>query len=304
MKLLITLLSSNGLIYLKESYKSLETQLPVDFEYDIVIIINTLNNNYYNKVINDTYLKHKNIIRTESNGNPGKGHNSVINYFKNNNEYDYLFMIDGDDFVYPWAFQRLEHYLKYEPDILCLMFHDLIKLNTTQNKLYYNIKNKNSLITHNNSESKDGWFLYKGVNPFKNPIFKCGTPGRIVLLSKKSLSQKITYDENVSLFDDFYPFLQLTELSLLHKLNVFLVCDSDIYIYNTYNGSGATNVFFKDDSKFLKEEHIFRKSVENKFLSIQDFDLTKIPILELPKMDNENKKIKYITKLFDNIQIS
>ena len=35
------------------------------------------------------------------------GHNSCINLFKNRKQYDYLIHIDGDDFLYPYAFHQL-----------------------------------------------------------------------------------------------------------------------------------------------------------------------------------------------------
>jgi predicted O-methyltransferase YrrM len=281
MKLLVTLLSSSGLHFLKESYKSVKNQLPVKFKYDIVIIINTLNDEYYKQVKNDKLLKTAKIIRTESNGYPGKGHNSARKYFKKNKKrYDYLFTIDGDDFLYNWAFQRLEHYLKYKPDVLCLMFHD---------RLHIQSNNTIQFTIHNNINSKKLWYTVKSNSPFNNPIYECDTPGRIILYSQNSLKEIIKYDENVTLYDDYYPFIQILEYSVLNKLKIFNICDSDIYIYNKINNNSASSTFFKDKSKFENEEKIFKKSLENKFLAIKDFDLTKIPVLQLDQIDNKRK---------------
>ena len=36
------------------------------------------------------------------------GHNSLINLFKNRPIYDYMLMIDGDDFLYPYALNQLQ----------------------------------------------------------------------------------------------------------------------------------------------------------------------------------------------------
>ncbi|GAG29736.1 unnamed protein product, partial [marine sediment metagenome] len=75
MKLLITLLTSCGLKFLKQSYESVKNQLDNTLNYDIVIIVNTQDNNYYNEVLEN--FKNSKVVRTESNGKPGKGHNST-----------------------------------------------------------------------------------------------------------------------------------------------------------------------------------------------------------------------------------
>ena len=103
MKLLITILTSYNEYILYESYKSIKNQIDHNIDYDVFIIVNSLNNDYYNdvsKLFNNEKIK---IIETESNGKPGMGHNILINIFKNNINYDYLLPIDGDDFLYPYG---------------------------------------------------------------------------------------------------------------------------------------------------------------------------------------------------------
>ena len=80
-KLLIAVLTSSNLLALKESIKSIENQKNTKIKYQLVIIVNTLNDSYYEEVKSNIKKKYK-IIRTKSNGYPGKGHNSVLEFFK------------------------------------------------------------------------------------------------------------------------------------------------------------------------------------------------------------------------------
>ena len=49
--ILITLLTSNGLKYLKESVKCILNQKQTSFQYSLIIVVNTLNDEYYNTVV-------------------------------------------------------------------------------------------------------------------------------------------------------------------------------------------------------------------------------------------------------------
>ena len=102
MKLLVTLLASGKLNYLIESYKSAVNQIKVEnINYDICIIINTQNEQLYIDAFKYFQNKSVQFLRTESNGCPGKGHNSVLQNCKNyQHDYDYFLNIDGDDFLF------------------------------------------------------------------------------------------------------------------------------------------------------------------------------------------------------------
>ena len=107
MYILITILTSFNEYILYETYNSIINQKNHNLTYDIIIVVNSLNNNYYNDVIEEFTNIDVEIILTESNGKPGKGHNSCINLFKNRKQYNYMILIDGDDFLYPYALNQL-----------------------------------------------------------------------------------------------------------------------------------------------------------------------------------------------------
>ena len=67
------------------------------------------------------------VFKTESNGKPGKGHNSNLAHFKKQKKYTLLLPLDGDDFLYPYAFHQLsKSILLKKPDILVLQGNDLL----------------------------------------------------------------------------------------------------------------------------------------------------------------------------------
>ena len=53
--------------------------------------------------------------------------------------------------------------------------------------------------------------------------------------------------------------------------------DSEIYLYNRLNDESATEKYTKD--KAQQEEIVFRKSIQDRFLAIKDWDLRKLNFL-------------------------
>jgi len=82
-KFILCILTSSNEKLLKISYESALNQNNHNLDYTIIIIVNSLNPEYYNNVCEEFKDIDVEIIETESNGRPGKGHNSVINIFKN-----------------------------------------------------------------------------------------------------------------------------------------------------------------------------------------------------------------------------
>ncbi len=82
-----------------------------------VVVCNTLNTDYIPvaKEIAERY--NWTFIVTESNGTCSKGKNSVLDYFATT-DYDYLTLIDGDDYFEPKSLSILENVIaKHDPDV-------------------------------------------------------------------------------------------------------------------------------------------------------------------------------------------
>ena len=85
MKLMLTLLTSNDLHGLKRLVCNVKYELINNGFFDLypIIVVNTLSEDYYQEVLAEKFPFP--VIRTESNGKPGKGKNSCFNIFLDSN---------------------------------------------------------------------------------------------------------------------------------------------------------------------------------------------------------------------------
>ena len=303
--LLITILTTSNLDFLKQSYNSIEKQMKSIFNYKILIVVNTLNNEYFDlvkKTFNDT-----SIIRTESNGKPGKGHNSLFKIFSKQENFDYLLPVDGDDILYPCALLRLEKFLQYNPDLLFLPFTDILSKEYPNNKMHYGINDKCYLNFNNYViNMRNSWYK-ANKSPFQFNINNTNTPGRLILCSKKALDLNLKYDDTLNWYDDTYLFLQAFETAVLRKdYNIYLIDDNDIYLYNKLNNQSVTfNLKIENENKKLDEEKKFRKNILNKFLAIRDWNLSKFTFLTNEKNYDFDlkKKIEFTENIVSRMKI-
>ena len=302
--ILITLLTSNNIVFLKTAYQCLKEQLNTTLNYTIVIIVNTLDEIYYKQVI--TEFNNILIERTKSNGYPGKGHNSVLTYFRNHTEYDYIITLDGDDFLYPYALHNLEKYLQspYNPDILLLPFSDNITIRYNNNSLMYPISTKCYLAYNFKTDNLDMMDLIytTKLNPFTNHLRNINTAGRLFCLSRKALDMNLYYDEKLKWYDDVHVFLQILDYNTISSyFNIFYLEEFNIYLYNCLNNNSATNMFLKNtEHNYIEEDKLFRLSIKDKFLSIRRWDLKTIKVLHNPnnhQLFSIIDKIKWVKNL-------
>lgn len=76
-----------------------------------VIICNTQNEEYYKELMESEVASRFEVVRTESNGGAGKGHQSVLDYFLEREEYTHLIKLDGDDFFLPEGHRAIRHHI-------------------------------------------------------------------------------------------------------------------------------------------------------------------------------------------------
>lgn len=308
MRLLVAILTSSKPDLARLCYDSITSQHPSE---DIVVIVNSTNPHHLEDI--RSQMPPGTIIQeTESNGRPGKGHNSVLRHFQQHPEYDYVVMVDGDDFLYPRALTRLEHYLKYEPDLLFIAFHDILQSDVQakdSNVPFITFRNKCCLSYNVEANTVGEWHRVKGgINPFLGDINNMNTYARPFVFSRKSMNYDIFYDENMVLYDDFIVFLKAFELGILGKLNVFAAIDTNLYLYNATSIDAATNRYFSDENEptRIKENDYFQQSIKNRFLTLKQWDLKRFPLLELgqnSEPDNFITKCKFVDKLASNMRL-
>jgi len=248
-KILITILTSCDLKLLDLSIWSSINQ---DYEnYDIYIIVNSKNSIYYNEVKHFCSEKYpgkiKKIIETESNGKPGKGHNSCIQEF-NKTEYEYLVILDGDDFLYPCALRRLNNL--YEKG------HDIVLLDGNPSKITY--KNKFTESTNNNIKQfnyNNNIYIEQNIvnkisDDFNNII---ATPFRLISINKSfSNNNEKIYDEHMGIYDDYVTFLKIYDYFINNKYNIGFYSDPYIYIYNGNNALSVTKINNESENDKIK----------------------------------------------------
>lgn len=302
MKFFVAILTSSDAALCKLTYDTIINQEAHDLRYDIFIIVNSKNTDYYS-IILDTFKDVRipvKIIQTESNGYPGKGHNSVLNTFRNELDYDYCILIDSGDFFYPTAFHNLSMYLAYKPDILFVSYHDQLCTNIFHQSIPYICIDDKCILNYNiDNIAAKLWYETKGKNPFHHNINQLNTPGRPVLFSRKVCEYDILYDENMKLYDDFIVFIKSFELCILKSINMYLLIDSDIYLYNKLTENSATNAY-NNLTNQEDENNNFISSIKKKYLAIRDWDLKQIPRLSLGQFNDPGeliRKIKFLTNI-------
>ena len=304
-KYLITLLTSSNSKLLKLSYNTIKKQINHNFNYTVVIVVNTLNTEYFEEVLNEFKDIEVEIIETESNGKPGKGHNSLFEIFKKKKQYDYLIPIDGDDFLYPYAFHQLSKIIDSKnPDILVLQGNDILSWyndSTNSTDIYLN----NCFYLIKQDEYPDNkWKFNKNsvnINPFiKNNKFI--TPIRLILCNRKILNLNIThfYCEKCNVLDDYLFYLHFINIYIKNLLNIFIINSNHIYLYNDLSILSVHNTLD------LNNDYEYIQSYQSNFSDIINYFGNNWNVLELPFYYIEppfNKKYTNYKIVDESIQI-
>ena len=300
---LVCLLTSNNIDYLKLSLDCVLKQTKFS-DFHINIVVNTLNENYYNDVINNfkniTSYNLK-IIRTESNGKPGKGHNSIINIFKNNYKYKKLIMLDGDDFLYPDSIYKIDKlYSKNNYDVITLCGNTFLKyerFNIT------NVNNKYSFeYTFDVTEHK---YIKKMGTDYNTTI---ATPFRLLSLNRNLINKyEKLYDEQCYTYDDYLMFLIIYKEYFKNDLNILLLSCATMYMYTKFNCNDKASTISKDETSSIIDENKICKNYI-KSMNINELkceNLNIIPYTDLfPNYDDNVSRKFYIDILSNSLKLA
>ena len=208
-----------------------------------IVVCNTLNVDYV-PVAKAIAEKHGwKFIVTESDGTSSKGKNSVLDYFAST-EYDYLTLIDGDDYYEPESLGILRRTIeKYDPDVVGLIGSSVI----------YNDKR----ISLDEWEASSEWEekCRKGIDTQSNVrklflLFFQATNlikfNRFVIISKRCL-RFFRFSENIRI-SDIHLSLKLKHYAN-QQLVKYILLDSDkVYTYDG-NDFGCFAHFLRSDPK-------------------------------------------------------
>jgi hypothetical protein len=241
MNLLVAILTSRDDEKLKRCIESVLPQTS-----DVVVVCNTLDFSFVEqaRIVAEAY--NLEFLITESNGTPGKGKNSVKNYFLST-EYTHLIPVDGDDILLPNAVQIITNIVKSNnPDVIGLI-DGLMLLNEnfipTKNweKLRF-VQQRFAELT----EPKN----YKRLNLHIEKIRRISTQydnffNRFVLLSRKAASYA-NYNETLTGAEDIKQSLEFRLLKNEGILNYILLSSENVYLYDVTD-LGAVFAVCKSD---------------------------------------------------------
>jgi hypothetical protein len=292
MKLLVCALTSQDTDRLNRLLFSAHNQKK-KFDYAGVVMVNSLDKDYFveAKKVADKYGWM--CIGSESNGRPGKGKNACLTFFgEYDHGYDYMLLIDGDDFLYPTAFEQLEKLVKFKPDIVGLQTNDIIEK-------IYRPNNKHIQLTHNSylyswfDEMKNWHEEFPELSDYqKKMLGEVVTPDRIVLLSKQA-AKLLRCSETLPVYEDLTMSLQARYYSKNGNLNYINTSDTYIYVYDKTHESSVCKVYDKThNGDWSVYDIMFREDIKNIESEIKDFRAMDVPFVNCtkPTFSIEDKK--------------
>lgn len=229
MNVLLAILTSENIRKLERCIASVMPQIDVS---SIVIIINSLDTNYISEAQLLAGRYNIKSIVTESNGKPGKGKNSLIEYFLNS-EFSHVIPVDGDDILLPNAVEKLVSVgNNRNPDVLGLI-DGLVLLNDRTMPVTewqdHEVLLKRSI---DNTDPKNLKRLNIHVVKLKRVASEYGNAlNRFVLINKKAASY-IRYDERISSGEDVKQGMLLKLMQRDGELDYLILSSQSIYLYD------------------------------------------------------------------------
>jgi hypothetical protein len=283
--------------HLERCIWSVETQDPVPFDFDIVIVVNSLDEDY-SKQIQNRFGDEYDVFITESNGKSGMGHNARYDVYREiykEREFTHVMPIDGDDYYYPVAFQcvnELEKKSRFDFLSGSCPFVDTIRPappNDGRPKI----------------EIGDGTFLWSFLHhrtPVTPSIYWNGDvcPGGEppLCLSNKAIDCNFRYLDSVGLADD-YPHLCQAIIAYLNGDINFVGTDcNDIYVYDCLDdGSSSRKSQDLDPEKgwpFDRAGELEKEIKKQKYHILEGVTRQDLPYATLSQVWSESEKKQYI----------
>ena len=279
MSFLISILTSSNPELARLCYDSVTGQQRHDWDYHVLVDVNSRNPEHEGNIRNVLSGTNAEIVVTDSNGRPGKGHNSLIQLFRERLEFDYLVLIDGDDFLYPTAFHQLSKYLPASPQCLAVQTNDSLTREKREVR-HANLGNDWQLVSWFD-DCENWWSTHRMKNPFTEHIRVCATPARPILLHRSALAHlpRTAYGEEFRLYDDMIFFLNACEAWYRRptEFRLFFTSNTYIYLHNDMNPASMSNATVDYDA----EHSHFMKATQSGFESIRRWQLNELPHIQI-----------------------
>ena len=281
-KLLTAILTSEDLPRLERCIKSLMQSEP-----DCLVVCNSTNSQFQidaEKLCAKFPVK---FVNTESNGKLGKGKNAVLEQFIKT-DYDYLFQVDGDDFVYPGAIKKVNDIInRHDFDVLALTESevwdgiDLHRINEWITTDKFRDKINKILATfdpENLMKAVQNCKIGEEITDDKSGLH------RVIVWSKKAAT-KFRFDENLMVADS-PGYLDLKLMHLREEIKLELTNAKSIYIYDqTIQTAISSYDLLMDVAKYVWNQ--------------EDLGLTTdlfLDIIEIDEKITHKERLEYLKK--------
>lgn len=295
MKLLCACLTSSHIEYAVRCVKSFYDQVDHSIDFEVKVFVNTTSREY-ESIAKRTFVP-SSLVITESNGLPGKGKNSVINWFLANEQYTHLMIVDGDDLLYPVAFNRIEN-------ILSRISVDVIGLQRTDALVRENRQVRNIQISY--GFWLEGWF-HKQVNHagvmtkdvcqqwFDNKLNHLPTtPNRLMLINRHAASRSIRlwYSDTIQMCDDVTADWSAAALHFSGMAKYVLTSVTSIYVYDSTLDGVVERFYGSGDWAYERIRLRDDLMTYRKIIGDRGFD--EIPFITVDDLYSRDDKRRYL----------
>jgi len=286
MKIMLCILTSSCTTRLARLVNNLKEIRPVKgVTLSPVIVVNCLKDSYFQEVLKlEIPLP---VVRTESNGKPGKGKNSCLDLFLSS-DCDFISQIDGDDILYPTYLESLADHIKRVPNIDVLGTIPIDVLDRDPNI-------KGHLISLNKGFYAGVWGIslvpaHNGTaGPGEAKMFSEDLPNSvdfIILQSKKSALIKM--DENIAVGEDHLYSYQLLAEHQKGNLSYYHTMSSDLFLVDKTTEVSVQKTF----PQIYSVDELKEKTL--KYVKRERSSLLELPIIYKDLLLDQYSKEKWI----------
>lgn len=314
-KLLLVHLTSGDVDRLERGIEASEKlftteDLNVVIDYTIQIVVNTKTEGYFEEVVKRLGDRVGTIARTDSDGTPGTGKNSVFKHFRKcKTKYDYLFQVDGDDFLYPCALRQLSRLLDKTDmaDVVSFQSMDWLSTNFTDQMSYVPIIDKKLWLyswCHAEPNLREIPAFVYVTEPEFGKSGRIFTPGTSMILSRKFLvnHRNVVHTNEISLFEDYLYYLKLFKLHLDEKIKMVHTNNSYFYVYDKANENSVStkNCYYSEKEIGLLTGYVKDYNMMDK----HPRDDLEFIILGEPEEFSLEDKVIFTKKMFDTYKVN
>jgi hypothetical protein len=246
-------LSSQDIQLLEIVADTLEDQFQHSLNVRVTIVVNTRREAYFDEV-RDKFGSRFEVVQTESNGYPGKGHNSCIRMFQGRDE-DYMFMLDGDDFLYTPALMTAEIAInQFQFDLLGFVPGDSLNSLTVEPETNYKLSapykvsiehRANYKIVIDSDDRLEANAFTEVTQPMHNvfhPDEQLKVETRLLMMSRRaaSLIELPLYDEDMMVHDDMATHLFMLAAHERFGFRVTYLWNTNMVLKNACNKGSVT----------------------------------------------------------------